>query len=65
MCLLQEVYAEIPLKEPAGFRRVHQQDICRAEDYRESPDAHVQRGQNGGIHVFGTAHSLHLVRVRL
>src|ERR1700677_4553253 len=27
--LLQEVYAEIPLKKPAGFRRVHEQDICQ------------------------------------
>lgn len=39
VCLLQEVYAEISVKEFAGFDSVRQQDRRRAQDYWESPDA--------------------------
>jgi hypothetical protein len=49
VCLLQEVYAEIPLKEPAGSCRVCQQDIRRTEDYRETPDAHPSRPRISSI----------------
>jgi hypothetical protein len=42
VCLLQEIYAEIPVEEFAGFGSVCQQDSSGAEDYQESPDAEMQ-----------------------